>query len=121
MSQQLVDVLATFGSLSFHPPPPAPGIALGSVSDGWLAMADRIIAKNVVLVVEKGLTQTQLQNAMSKYAISKIRGQNGNNVVIYFDSNNFGEVTAPHIRRPPLQSTVVAKMWNNPRGPWQPR
>ncbi|CAJ1407144.1 unnamed protein product [Effrenium voratum] len=88
------------------------GIALGSVSDGWLAMADRIIAKNVVLVVEKGLTQTQLQNAMSKYAISKIRGQNGNNVVIYFDSNNFGEaITAPHIRRPPLQSTVVAKMW----------
>ena len=65
------------------------------MSDGWLAMADSIIAKNVVLVVEKGLKQTQLQNAMSKYATSKIWAQNGNNVVIYWNPTTLEKQSQP--------------------------
>ncbi len=88
------------------------GIALDSVDEGWLSMADKTISKNVVLVLEKGTSQSQLVNAMSKYHLAKIRGENGNNVMIYFDANSFGEsITAPHIRKAPVQNTIVQKMW----------
>lgn len=86
---------------------------MDSVDEGWLSMADKIISKNAVLLVEKGTTQSQLVNAMSKYHLSKIKGNaTGNNVMIYFDANGFGEsITAPHLRKPPIQSTIVQKMW----------
>lgn len=88
------------------------GVVLEDVEEAWLDYAQRIIGKHCVLICEKGLSQSQLQSSIEKYALSKVRGGAGGNVMLYFDCNNFGEaITAPHIRKCPLQSTVVKKLW----------
>ncbi|CAK9103051.1 Uncharacterized protein SCF082_LOCUS48147 [Durusdinium trenchii] len=59
------------------------GVKLHEVDDGWLSLCERTIAKHCCLIVDKGMSQSQLVNA----------------------------ITAPHIRRAPLQSTAVTKVF----------
>ena len=90
----------------------AMGITISSVEDKWLDYAKRHIAKFCVLIVEIGLTQTQLSNAIQAVSLGTIKGGSAGNVVISFDCNLFGEsITAPHVRKAPVQPVVVTKMW----------
>lgn len=50
--------------------------------------------------------------ALEKFSLSTVRGNTSGNCLIVFDANVFGEaITAPHIRRAPLQSTAVTKVF----------
>ena len=80
--------------------------------DKWVDHARRHFSKFCVLVVEASMTQSQLQNALSDIALCKTRGGASGNFVITFDANLFGEsITAPHVRRGPLQQPIITKMW----------
>ena len=58
------------------------------------------------------MTQTQLQTAISSVTLGTVRGGQSGNMILTFDANLFGEsITAPHIRKPPLQQPVVNKLW----------
>ncbi|CAK9010978.1 unnamed protein product [Durusdinium trenchii] len=88
------------------------GIQLESVEEGWLAVAERTISKQCCLIVEKGLTQNQLQTALQRYSLATVKSNSAGNFLMYFDANLFGEaITAPHIRRAPLQNTVISKIF----------
>ena len=73
----------------------------------------RHVARYLVLTIEASMTQTQLQNALTTYALGTMRGGSvAGNVTLTFDANLFGEsITAPHVRKPPLQQPIVTKMW----------
>ena len=63
-------------------------------------------------VAEKGTTQGGLAKALEKFALAKMKGSNVGNVIVHFDANLFGEaITAPHIRKAPIQEVIVKKMW----------
>lgn len=88
------------------------GVDLSTVEESWLNFVDRQISKFVALVVEKGLSQSQLSKELEKYTLAKLDGTSAGNVVIMFDSNLFGEaITAPHIRQCPMQQSVITKLW----------
>lgn len=62
--------------------------------------------------MEKGTTQGTLAKALDKFALAKMKGSNVGNVIVHFDANLFGEaITAPHIRKAPIQEVIVKKMW----------
>jgi hypothetical protein len=85
---------------------------LSPVEDKWADFARRHIAKFCVLLVESGMSQSQLQTAMSNVSLSTVKGGPSGNVIITFDANLFGEsIAAPHMRTPPLQSPIVNKIW----------
>jgi hypothetical protein len=85
---------------------------LSPVEDKWADFARRHIGKFCVLIVEAGMSQTQLQTAMSNVSLSIVKGGPSGNVIITFDANLFGEsITAPHVRKPPLQAPILTKMW----------
>ena len=82
------------------------------VEDKWLDYVRRHLSKFCVLIVEHGMSQTQLQTAMASVALGTTRGGSAGNVIIHFDANLFGEsITAPHIRKPPLQPLVIQRIW----------
>ena len=94
-----------------------PQTAPATTEDKWVEVARRHLSKFCVLVVEAGMTQTQLQNTLSEIALFKIKGGENGNVITTFDANLFGEsITAPHVRKPPLQNPIVSKMWKAIRG-----
>ena len=86
---------------------------LATVDDGWLSYVDRALAKSLVLVTEKGLSQSQLRAALEQHSLCTLRGDDNGSVVIYFDCNVYGKkiITAPQIRVPPLQESTVTKLW----------
>jgi hypothetical protein len=92
--------------------PPFKVIGLSPVEDKWTDYARRHIGKFCVLLVEAGMSQTQLQTALSNVSLGIVKGGPSGNVIITFDANLFGEsITAPHVRKPPLQAPIVNKMW----------
>lgn len=79
----------------------------------WADHVKRHIAKFCVLIVEQGKSQSQLQQEIASVALGKVHGGESGNVILSFDANLFGEsITAPHIRKPPLQQEVIKKIWN---------
>ena len=85
---------------------------LSPVEDKGADFARRHIGKFCVLIVEAGMSQTQLQTAMSNVSLGIVKGGPSGNVIITFDANLFGEsITAPHVRKPPLQAPILTKMW----------
>lgn len=85
---------------------------LSVLEDNWLEHAQRHISKFCVLIVESSCTQTQLQASLQGVALGTVQGGRAGNVIITFDCNLFGEsVTAPHVRKAPLQQVVINKMW----------
>jgi hypothetical protein len=100
--------------------PSAPGpvsstasqVRLTGVEDKWADHACRHIAKFCILIVETGMSQSQLQTAVSNVSLGVVKGGQAGNVIITFDANLFGEsITAPHVRKPPLQAPIANKIW----------
>jgi hypothetical protein len=92
--------------------PPLKVTELSPVEDKWADFARRHIGKFCVLLVETGMSQTQLQTAVSNVSLGIVKGGPSGNVIITFDANLFGEsITAPHVRKPPLQAPIVSKIW----------
>jgi hypothetical protein len=92
--------------------PPLRVTELSPVEEKWTDFARRHIGKFCVLLVEAGMSQTQLQTALSNVSLGIVKGGPSGNVIITFDANLFGEsITAPHVRKPPLQAPIVNKMW----------
>ena len=92
----------------------AAGIDLATVEDGWLSYMEKMVQKHLVLVTEKGLSQSQLVKALERHSLATAPAgkDGGGNCIVYFDCNQFGEsITAPHIRLPPLQDSIVGKLW----------
>jgi hypothetical protein len=90
----------------------AVGITISSVEDKWLDYAKRHISKFCVLIVEANKTQTQIATAIQAVSLGTVKGGSAGNVIISFDCNLFGEsITAPHVRKAPVQPTIATKMW----------
>ena len=92
----------------------AAGIDLATVEDGWLSHMEKMVQKHLVLVTEKGLSQSQLVKALERHSLATAPAgkDGGGNCIVYFDCNQFGEsITAPRIRLPPLQDSIVGKLW----------
>ncbi|CAE7454694.1 unnamed protein product, partial [Symbiodinium pilosum] len=47
----------------------AAGIDLATVEDGWLSYMEKMVQKHLVLVTEKGLSQSQLVKALEKHSL----------------------------------------------------
>ncbi|CAE7767875.1 unnamed protein product [Symbiodinium necroappetens] len=89
------------------------GVDLATVDEGWMAYVDRALAKSLVLVTEKGLSQSQLRSALEAHSLATCKGTDSGTVLVYFDSNTYGEsITAPHLRMPPLQESTVKKLYS---------
>ena len=90
----------------------AAGVDLATVDEGWMSYVERALAKSLVLVKEKGLSQSQLRSALEAHSLATCKGNDSGTVVIYFDANTYGEsITAPHLRMPPLQESTVKKLY----------
>ena len=79
-----------------------------------LSYMEKMVQKHLVLVTEKGLSQSQLVKALERHSLATAPAgkDGGGNCVVYFDCNQFGEsITAPRIRLPPLQDSIVRKLW----------
>ena len=76
--------------------------------------AQRVMAASCVLIVEEGLTQTKLANALAEHSVMTVSAEARMGTFVYiFDVNSFGEAqTGPHIRKPPIQSATWNKLVN---------
>lgn len=76
------------------------------------AAARRLLKSYLVLESEEDKKSTSLlASSLSKHHLLKASQQHGNCVVL-FDVNSFGEaITAPHVRKPPLATATVKKLF----------
>ena len=78
----------------------------------WEEYVARHNGKFLSIIVEANKTVTQATAALNQCAVAKTQGGPGGNAIIYSDANLFGESqTAPHVRKPPFQATILEKMW----------